>query len=197
MTEILNAPGLVKRAADEADGSSDDEPGPSPLTLLIGSECWNALPGAGEAVLRAHEACAERLGGIAGREVTVLLSTDAAVADLNARYRDKNVPTNVLSFPTATGPASAEPAPLGDIIIAYETVIREAAEEGKPPQSHLAHLTVHGILHLAGFDHETEYDAEQMESAERDILASMGIPDPYSTTPEEEPASLAADRKWL
>jgi probable rRNA maturation factor len=196
MTEILNAPGLIKRAVDEADGSSDDEPGPSPLTLLIGSECWNALPGAGEAVLRAHEACAERLGGIAGREVTVLLSTDAAVAQLNARYRGKNTPTNVLSFPAAAGRANSSVfPPLGDIIIAYETVTREAVEESKSPQSHLAHMTVHGILHLAGFDHETEHDAGHMESVERDILASMGIPDPYSTTPEEEPASLAADRK--
>ncbi len=84
--------------------------------------------------------------------------------------------------------AAGEPQPLGDIAIAYETVMREAAGEAKPPILHLAHLTVHGLLHLAGFDHETDAEAELMEAAERDILASIGIPDPYLSTSDEAPA---------
>lgn len=190
MTEIDNTSGLFKGAAEECDGPADDEPEPRSLTLLTESECWNTLQGAADTVEQAYEVCADRLGTISGRDVSILLSTDRVIADLNSRYRGENKPTNVLSFPAAAGQAPTEHLPLGDIIIAYETMIREAADEGKPPLSHLAHLTVHGLLHLAGFDHQTDRDAERMESLEREILASMAIPDPYSFNLEEQPAFI-------
>jgi probable rRNA maturation factor len=110
------------------------------------------------------------------------LSNDAEVQELNRRYRGKDRPTNVLSFPFGDDwPAAPgdEPLPLGDIIVAYETVAREAAEQGKPLRHHLAHLVVHGILHLWGFDHEDAAEAEEMEALERDILAQLAVPNPY------------------
>ena len=190
MVDTPNSSGFVKAAADDRDGSADDEPGPSPICLLIDHAPWRALAGAGRAVLRAYHACADEIPSISGRDVTILLSSDAAITGLNARYRGKAEPTNVLSFPAAAEPAIEDHPPLGDIIIAYETVMREAAGEHKPALSHLAHLTVHAILHLAGFDHDTDRGAERMENLEREILASMDIPDPYSTTSEEQPASV-------
>lgn len=192
MTDIAHVPVSTGRATDEKDGSSDEDPGPSCFHLLAECEAWQTLEGAGTMLLRAYHACIERVPAISGRDVTVLLSADAAVAALNSRYRGQKKPTNVLSFPAAA-PPSAEffndgCPPLGDIIIAYETVIREAAEAGKPPLFHLAHLTVHGLLHLAGFDHETGSEAERMERLECEILSSIGIPDPYSINLEKQPA---------
>jgi probable rRNA maturation factor len=189
MVDTPNSSGFVKAAADERDGSADDEPGPSPINLRIDHAPWHSLAGARRAVLRAYDACADKVAAISGRDVSILLSSDAAIAGLNARYRGMAEATNVLSFPAA-GPALEEHSHLGDIIIAYETVMREAAAAHKPALSHLAHLTVHGILHLAGFDHETDRDAERMENLEREILASMDIPDPYTTTPEEQQAPV-------
>lgn len=190
MVDTPNLSGFVKAAADDRDGSCDDEPGPSPVYLRIDYAPWRTLAGARQAVLRAYDACVDNITAISGREVSILLSSDAAIAGLNARYRGKAEPTNVLSFPAGAEPAIEDHPPLGDIIIAYQTVMREAAGEHKPVLSHLAHLTVHGILHLAGFDHETDRGAERMENLEREILASMDIPDPYSTTSEEQPASV-------
>ena len=181
--------GIYVASSEDKDGAADDEPGPSPLSLLLESAGWHALDGAQTMVCRAYEAAADRLGAeIAGREVTILLSSDEAVAALNARYRGKEGPTNVLSFPATAVPGAALP-PLGDIIIAHETLMREAADEGKPPLFHLAHLTVHGLLHLAGFDHETDGEAERMEALEREILASIRVPDPYSSPTDETPAA--------
>jgi probable rRNA maturation factor len=189
MVDTPNLSGFVKAAADDRDGSCDDEPGPSPVYLRIDYAPWRTLAGARQAVLRAYDACVDEITAISGREVSILLSSDAAIAGLNARYRGKAEATNVLSFPAA-GPAIGDHPPLGDIIIAYETLMRDVAAEHKPALSHLAHLTVHGILHLAGFDHGTDRDAERMENLEREILASIGISDPYSSTPEEQPASV-------
>ena len=107
--------------------------------------------------------------------LTILLTDDATVQDLNTRFRGKDGPTNVLSFPA---PATAAPH-LGDIVLAYGVCAREAAEQGKPLARHLMHLTAHGVLHLLGYDHETDADAEVMEALERDILATLGVPDPY------------------
>ena len=178
-------------AADETEGS-EDEPGPSCITLLIAHDAWKTIGGIEPAVLRAYSAAVSKVPAVAGGEVTILLTSDDAVAALNARYRGRDVATNVLSFPTPALPsalaAAGEPLPLGDIAIAYETVMREAAREAKPPILHLAHLTVHGLLHLAGFDHETDAEAELMEAVERDVLASIGIPDPYLSNSDEVPA---------
>ncbi len=136
-----------------------------------------------ETVRRAiDEAAAQALpqrGG--GGEVAVMLSNDATIRELNRRWRGIDAPTNVLSFPA--GPKAG--AILGDIIIAYETVAREAAAQGRRFCDHLAHLAVHGLLHLAGFDHESDEDAETMENCERDILARLGIGDPYATRDAE------------
>lgn len=116
-----------------------------------------------------------------GCEVSILFTGDAAIRQLNASWRAKDKPTNVLSFP-AFPPNRAAPLPpmLGDIVLAVETVRREAVDEGKPFENHLAHLIVHGFLHLAGYDHETDDEAEEMEALERRILARLAIPDPYA-----------------
>lgn len=125
--------------------------------------------------------------------VSFLATDDARIADLNAEFRGKPTPTNVLSWPSeerAAGhpgampdlpvPASeGAPEELGDIALAYETCAREAAAAGKTLEDHLAHLVVHGVLHLLGFDHETDADAALMERLETHILASIGVADPY------------------
>jgi probable rRNA maturation factor len=110
-----------------------------------------------------------------GAGVTIVLDADAEVAELNHRFLGKSGPTNVLSFPS---PRTAWPH-LGDIVLALGVCDREAAEQGKSLPRHLAHLTVHGTLHLLGWDHMTEGDAEAMEALERLILAGLGVPDPY------------------
>ncbi|MEZ5544226.1 MAG: rRNA maturation RNase YbeY [Lysobacteraceae bacterium] len=97
---------------------------------------------------------------------------------LNRHYRGKDYATNVLSFP-AELPSGVELPILGDIVLCAPVVAREAAEQGKPLNAHYAHLTVHGVLHLLGFDHEDPLDADAMEALERQILASLGIGDPY------------------
>lgn len=111
----------------------------------------------------------------AGAGATVVLDADSELAELNARFMGKSGPTNVLSFPS---PRSAWPH-LGDIILALGVCEREAADQGKPLTHHLAHLTVHGTLHLLGFDHMVEDEAEDMEALERVILERLGVPDPY------------------
>ena len=115
--------------------------------------------------------------GVAGA-VSLLLADDAAVTALNRDFRGRDAPTNVLSFPPA--PEAREPGFLGDIALAAETIAREAENQGKSIECHAAHLVVHGFLHLLGYDHESEADAEAMEARERAILASLGIADPYT-----------------
>lgn len=114
-------------------------------------------------------------------EVSLLFTDDSAMQDLNRRWRGMDRPTNVLSFPQAV--TRGAPGLLGDIILAAETVKREAALAEKPLEDHMAHLIIHGFLHLLGYDHEAEADAEKMEQLERVALASLGIQDPYATVP--------------
>jgi probable rRNA maturation factor len=185
MIEYSFSPIIV--AADETEGS-DDEPGPSCTALLIAHDAWKTLGDVESMIQRAHLATAAKVPAIADRDFAILLTSDDAIAALNAQYRGQNKPTNVLSFPAPTLAFAAEEQPLGDIAIAYQTVMREAAREAKPPIFHLVHLTVHGLLHLAGFDHQTDAEAERMEATEREILASIGIPDPYLITSDEPPA---------
>jgi len=114
-------------------------------------------------------------------ELSVVFTDDASIKLLNAQWRDKDKATNVLSFPAFPVKAGSQPGPmLGDIVIAYETVAREAADEGKPVNNHLTHLVVHGFLHLLGYDHETDVEAEEMERLEREILHALAISDPYA-----------------
>lgn len=134
---------------------------------------WTAdLPDAAAVAQRAAMAA---LGAVQG-DVVVLLTSDAAVRDLNARFRDKDRPTNVLSFPAVE---SAAPH-LGDLVLAHGVCAEEARAQGKSLADHLTHLTVHGVLHLLGRDHEDETEAEAMEGEERAILAGLGVADPYS-----------------
>lgn len=113
-------------------------------------------------------------------ELSLLFTDDAHIQTLNAQWRGKDKPTNVLSFPAFEIEADdALPPMLGDIVLARETIVDEAALENKPLEHHLTHLIVHGLLHLLGFDHETEDEAEEMEALERVVLAKLAIPDPY------------------
>lgn len=141
------------------------------IDIEIEDPAWSeALPNAEQLALEAAEAATAE-GGL-----TILLTDDAAVAELNLRFRDKAGPTNVLSFPAPANPESH----LGDIALAYGVCAREAVEQGKPLAHHLQHLVAHGVLHLVGYDHQTETEAEEMEALERRILAGLGIPDPYA-----------------
>ncbi len=155
------------------------------IDLAVEDDRWDeAIPDLESLVIRAVEAGLaiapeSREGSL---EVSVLLADDATVQDLNKTWRGKDKPTNVLSFPAAPQPLPpGAPTPLGDVVLAYETMVRESAEQGKPLQNHLAHLLVHGTLHLVGQDHELgEAEAEAMEALEIAALATLGIPDPYA-----------------
>ena len=137
----------------------------------------------------AERACAAALDhlGIDGAEISLLACDDARIAALNADFRGKPVPTNVLSWPSEERGAEApggEPLPpedleLGDIAIAFETCAREAAAADKPFADHVTHLLVHGTLHLLGYDHIEDKDAGLMEALEVEILGKLGIADPY------------------
>lgn len=118
--------------------------------------------------------------GIDG-EVAVSLADDETLRDLNAAWRGKDRPTNVLSYPSGDLPAGiVGPVPLGDLVLSYQTCAREAEEKAVPFANHAIHLLVHGVLHLLGYDHETEAEAIEMEGLETDLLAAMGIDDPYA-----------------
>lgn len=108
--------------------------------------------------------------------VTILLADDDAVAELNSGFRHKDGPTNVLSFPAPPNPEHH----LGDIALAFGVCAREAAEQGKTLAHHLQHLVAHGVLHLVGYDHQTDAEAEAMEALERTIMHRLGAPDPYA-----------------
>jgi probable rRNA maturation factor len=125
-----------------------------------------------------HEA---RVDAKTGSELSVVFSDDAHIRTLNAGWRGKDKPTNVLSFPAFPAkPGEKLPPMLGDVVLAAETVAREAALEGKPLDHHITHLVIHGVLHLLGHDHEDEREAETMEALERAALARLAIPDPYA-----------------
>jgi probable rRNA maturation factor len=144
----------------------------SKVDVVLLDAAWaKALPGVERLVRRAARAAL----GTKVRSLTVALSDDRRVHALNKRDRQKDKPTNVLSYP------SGETAFLGDIVLARQTVWREAKEQNKTPADHVAHLVVHGTLHLLGYDHETgEADAERMEALERRVLKKLGIADPYA-----------------
>ncbi|WP_262272100.1 rRNA maturation RNase YbeY [Microvirga yunnanensis] len=112
-------------------------------------------------------------------EASVLLADDAQIRELNRTWRGKDKPTNVLSFPAPEQPGATGPRHLGDIALAYETLVLESEEESKELAHHFAHLIVHGVLHLLGYDHEVEAEAEIMEGLEVKALATLGIADPY------------------
>jgi probable rRNA maturation factor len=138
---------------------------------------WSDLSDAEAVIDAAAQAVFAAEAGARSGLVTVALSSDANVALLNDRFRGKAKATNVLSFPPGAG---AEDGYLGDIIMARETVAREAAEQGVPLAHHVQHLVVHGILHLLGYDHLNAADAERMETLEIQILSRLGVANPYT-----------------
>ncbi len=144
------------------------------VDVVGASPLWQ---GHDELLTRALAAAAAQQG-VSG-SVSLLLGDDAAITQLNHQFRGKNGPTNVLSFPPAHLGDSLEGF-LGDIALAAETIVEEANFQGKRFENHAAHLVVHGFLHLLGYDHENPADAEAMEAREREILASLGIEDPYA-----------------
>ncbi len=143
------------------------------IEVEIKSDGWTmALP---DAETRVRVAAKAALGTVEA-DVVVLLSDDLTVRELNARFRGKDKPTNVLSFPAAE---SAFPH-LGDVVLSYGVCVGEAQVQGKTLSDHLSHLVVHGVLHLLGRDHEDDAEAEEMEAEEREILAELGVADPYA-----------------
>lgn len=145
--------------------------GRTTVDVVLLDPAWTeVLPGVERLVRKAARAATNDRK----RSLTVALADDRRVRALNARDRRKDEPTNVLSYP------SGERDFLGDVVLARQTVWREAKSQGKTASDHLAHLVVHGTLHLLGYDHEaSEADAERMEALERRILAKLGIADPY------------------
>jgi probable rRNA maturation factor len=148
------------------------------IDVLIDSGHWKSVRGV-RTLVRKVVTEAGSTQSTTGAELAIVLTDDSAIRQLNRLWRGVDAPTNVLSFPAAARQAEDEPAHLGDIVLAYQTIAREARTEGKPFAHHVAHLAVHGYLHLIGFDHERDTDAEVMEQAERKILRRLSIPDPY------------------
>jgi probable rRNA maturation factor len=146
------------------------------IDIVVESPLWKAQRGAQASLRRAIAAAAAAVPDHSG-ELAIVLTDDAAIRALNSTWRGKDEPTNVLSFPAPSPPGA--PRLLGDIVIAYETTAREALAEGKPFRDHLAHLAVHGYLHLAGYDHEADAEADAMEKLETAILARLKVPNPY------------------
>lgn len=151
------------------------------IDILIAADDWDAVDDL-DPLTRACIAATLAETGVRlidGCEVSLNFCDDAGIQALNHRWRGKDTPTNVLSFPTP-GPAEAKPL-LGDIVIAFETVAREAREQDKPFRDHIRHMIVHGFLHLLGYDHDMREEAEEMEALERRIAAALGMNDPYAT----------------
>lgn len=154
---------------------------PVDIDLMLEAGSWPDEARLSLLVDRAVTAAFAETGTTGHSELSVVFSDDAHIRTLNADWRGKDKPTNVLSFP-AFPFAKGGPLPpmLGDIVLAAETVAREAALEDKPLENHITHLVVHGLLHLLGYDHETDAEAEEMEAIERTALARLAIPDPYA-----------------
>lgn len=159
------------------------------IDFVIDSDLWKKHPDAQDTIRNAIGEAARIAAGARGN-IAIVLTDDAAIAALNKRWRGQDKPTNVLSFPAQAMPGTGEPAHLGDIVIAFETMAAEAARDAKPFAHHLAHLAVHGYLHLLGHDHETDRDASAMERLETQILARIGVPDPYAGEPAGAEAAI-------
>jgi len=153
--------------------SSTAEAGVRCDVVMLDTTWAKALPQAGWLVRRAARAAIAGARRGAAKSLNVALADDKRVRVLNARDRDKDKPTNVLSYP------SGERGFLGDVILARQTVWREARAQKKTQADHVTHLVVHGVLHLLGHDHEDDSEAERMERLERRILARLGVADPY------------------
>ncbi len=150
------------------------------IEVMVRSPRWKTRPRATGVVRRAVAAAAQAVATPPGT-LAIVLTDDSAIRMLNRDWRGHDAPTNVLSFASGA-PSHGDRAShhLGDIVIAYQTVRREAEAERKPFGHHLAHLAVHGFLHLLGYDHQNIRDARRMERLEVRILAQLAVPDPYA-----------------
>ena len=156
---------------------------PSAIAIIVDDRRWRGKASALKLIRRAAVLALKERTQPTSSPLTLLLTGDETLKDLNRRFRGRNKPTNVLSFPGGA-------AYLGDIALAYETIAREAGEQGKSFAAHAAHMAAHGVLHLLGHDHETLREARVMEPLETGILGRLGFPDPYA--PEEKPGQSRA-----
>jgi probable rRNA maturation factor len=147
------------------------------IDVIVSSALWKDA-GKLKATVRRAVARAAAAQSTRSAELAIVLTDDSAIRALNRDWRGVDKATNVLAFPTKNAAANH----LGDIVLAFETIAREARSERKPLAHHLAHLAVHGFLHLVGYDHARPKDALEMERTERKILRRLAIPDPYRTT---------------
>lgn len=151
------------------------------VDIEIEDEAWTTAAEDAEALVwRAAQAVLDAHEDIEGQGIVILLTDDESVQALNRDFRQKDYATNVLSFPSPPNPEGQ----IGDIALAYGVCAREAQEQGKPLAHHLQHLVAHGVLHLLGYDHESDDEAEAMEALEREILAGLDVPDPYASDEE-------------
>ncbi len=153
------------------------------VEIDVQSPLWEAQPEAERTVRAAIAAAATH--STSGGEVSILLTDDSAVRVLNKEWRGIDKPTNVLSFPAPENLAKGAAGILGDIVIAYETLVRECADEDRDFLHHLAHLTIHGYLHLVGYDHQNDAQATEMETLESRIMTRMDLPDPWRESSRE------------
>jgi probable rRNA maturation factor len=176
------------------------------VDLVVQSARWDGIEKVNALLRRTVRAAAAELS-TGGVELAIVLTDDSAIRLLNRHWRGIDKATNVLSFPTQDAMqdgaqdtaehACGQPPIIGDIVLAYETIAREARSQGKPFAHHLAHLAVHGFLHLNGYDHEQDDDADTMERLERTILRRLRVPDPYRPirgTPKKAAKTRAGTR---
>jgi probable rRNA maturation factor len=153
------------------------------ISVLVNGAPWSrAVPGASALARRAARAAVAAAGGKAQGEIAVVLADDRTLKRLNRDYRGKDRPTNVLSFSLIGG------GTLGDVVLARQTLLAEAADQGKRSADHLAHLVVHGVLHLLGYDHRRPAEARRMEALEVKVLRALRIADPYRAEPRRRAA---------
>jgi probable rRNA maturation factor len=164
------------------------------IDFLTEDEAWLALPEREALARRAVRATFEVLEAPEPQsELSIVFAGDSAVAELNRVWRGKMGPTNVLSFPAASG-AGQGPSMLGDIVLAAGVIRSEATSQGKPLENHTAHLIIHGVLHLLGHDHGDDLSAEAMERLEVQAMRRLGLPDPYEeATAPGDPGARVAD----
>ncbi len=173
------------------------------VDVIVESDGWSVeIPDVETLVHRVAQAAVGAARDVPGNaELSILLSDDAHIRRLNRDYRGRDEATNVLAFgnddqvggPVGGPMADTGPVLLGDVVIAFETTAREAADQKKPLRHHVSHLLVHGVLHLLGYGHDESAAANDMEDLERAILAGLGIPDPYGEGgPDEQPLATGS-----
>lgn len=166
-----------------ARSQTDPRSGPAPqlaVDVVHHSPDWVDEVEDGFLVSAANAAYRAAEGITPPAELSLLLTSDEEIRDLNKNWRGRDEATNVLSFPLDAPFCEQGTRPIGDVVLAFETVAREAGERGIPVSQHAAHLVVHGVLHLLGYDHENDSQARSMETLEVQVLNALGMPDPYA-----------------